>query len=118
MQVDGEACRLNPATIELSFLNQVKIKYNKIFIGVYSCSSIIMNKSITSKQVVMMEKMKGAKSKTSSNTMSGEFSDASCSSTYGAVERSDLRLSVSRIRMSDYETHHHNKEKLKGKNSK
>ena len=65
----------------------------------------------------MMAKTKGAKSKSSLNTVSGEYSDASCSSTYGTVERSDLKLSVSRIRMSDYETHHHNKEKLKGKRS-
>ena len=62
-----------------------------------------------------MAKTKGAKSKSSLNTVSGEFSDASCSSTCGTVERSDLKLSVSRIRMSDYETHHHNKAKLKGK---
>ena len=64
----------------------------------------------------MMAKTKGAKSKSSLNTVSGEYSDASCSSTYGVVERTDLRLSVSRIRMSDYETYHHNKAKLKGKN--
>ena len=63
----------------------------------------------------MMAKTKGAKSKSSLNTVSGEYSDASCSSTYGVVERTDLRLSVSRIRMSDYETYHHNKAKLKGK---
>ena len=62
-----------------------------------------------------MAKTKGAKSKSSLNTVSGEYSDASCSSTYGVVERTDLRLSVSRIRMSDYETYHHNKAKLKGK---
>ena len=61
----------------------------------------------------MMAKTKGAKSKSSFNAVSGEYSDASASSS-GTVERGDLKLSVSRIRMSDYETHHHNKEKLKG----
>ena len=66
-------------------------------------------------QVVMMAKTKGAKSKSSVNTVSGEYSDASASSS-GTVERGDLKLSVSRIRMTDYETHHHNKEKLKGTN--
>ena len=46
--------------------------------------------------------------------ISGECSDASGGSGGGVSERTDLRLSVSRIRMSDYETYHHNKEKLKG----
>ena len=63
----------------------------------------------------MMAKTRGAKSKSSLNTVIGEHSDASASSSSGSVERGDLKLSVSRIRMSDYEIYHHNKEKLKGK---
>ena len=61
----------------------------------------------------MMAKTKGTKSKGSIGTLSGEGSDVSgCSS--GTVERGDLKLSVSRIRMTDYEINHHNKEQLKG----
>ena len=63
----------------------------------------------------MMAKTRGAKSKSSVNTVSGEYSDASASSS-STVERGDLKLSVSRIRMTDYETYHHNKEKLIGTN--
>ena len=66
----------------------------------------------------MVAKTKGAKSKSSLNMISGECSDASGGSGGGVSERTDLRLSVSRIRMSDYETYHHNKEKLKGMISK
>ena len=66
----------------------------------------------------MVAKTKGAKSKSSLNMISGECSDASGGSGGGVSERTDLRLSVSRIRMSDYETYHHNKEKLKGIMSK
>ena len=60
----------------------------------------------------MRAKTKGAKFKASLGTLNTEYSDASgCSS--GSYDRGDLKLSVSRIRMTDYETHHHNKEKLK-----
>ena len=36
MQVDGEACRLNPATIELSFLNQVTLHQFEVYLIIYS----------------------------------------------------------------------------------
>ena len=36
MQVDGEACRLNPATIELSFLNQVAFHEFEVYLIIYS----------------------------------------------------------------------------------
>ena len=62
----------------------------------------------------MMAKTKGAKTKGTAGTISGECSEVSgCSS--GSGGGGDLRLSVSRIRMEDYETHHHNKDKLMGK---
>ncbi len=68
MQVDGEAIRLNPANIELNFMNQ-------------SC---------------MLSKTKG--------TIKQKASDQE-----GAV----LKLGVSRIKMADYESYHHNKEKIR-----
>lgn len=69
MQVDGEAIRLNPANIELNFLNQC----------------------------CMLSKTKGSiKSKPNSN-----------------VDNNILKLSVSRIKMADYELHHYFKEKIK-----
>ena len=52
------------------------------------------------------------KSKGASGTVSGECSEVSGSS--GSSSAGDLKLNVSRMRMTDYETHHHNKQTLKG----
>ena len=73
MQVDGEAIRLNPANIDLKYLNQ--------------CCML---------------------SKTKSSMKCKPIQDDADSG-----EDSVLKLSVSRIKMADYEIHHYNKEKIK-----
>ena len=60
----------------------------------------------------MMAKTRGVKSKGASSNVGGECSEMSGSS--GSSGAGDLKLNVSRMRMTDYETHHHNKQTLKG----
>nr|XP_018903201.1 PREDICTED: eye-specific diacylglycerol kinase isoform X6 [Bemisia tabaci] len=67
MQVDGEACRLNPSIISLNLLNKAQ----------------------------MLAKRKGGKANVSQATLD------------------QLKVSIQRISMMDYEQHHYDKEKLR-----